>query len=172
MKNTLRSLIMSGIELKKNENKRKQNFKLIACLLCSNLLLLLLFSFLGNESQAETLINKKTRIFHLEHQRLKLPLTLNVAYTPDDSEIPVSLYSANKKLIISKAYLHPFDQQETNTNFKMDTAEQVFLVEIPNEQIKKLIDHQGENLSAYPVFTPAKSTNITSNPGENYEISF
>lgn len=164
---------MSGIELKNSESKkRKQNFKLLACLLCSNLLLLLLFSFFGNESEAKTSSNENLQIFHPGHERLKLNLIPHIAYSNQDKEIPISIYSKAKKLIIARAYLHLNSNEETSSDLKNENNEQSFLVEIPNDQLTKLIDHQDESLSAYPVASIQKIASPAVSQGESYEISF
>ncbi len=164
---------MSGIELKNSESKkRKQNFKLLACLLCSNLLLLLLFSFFGNKSEAKTSSNENLQIFHAGYERLKLKIITHIAYNNNDKEIPISLYSKTKKLIIARAYLHLNTEEETSSDLKNENNEQIFLVEIPNDQLTKLIDHQDESLSAYPVTSIQKTISPAVSQGENYEISF
>ena len=165
---------MSGIELKNSESKnRKQNFKLLICLISSNFLFFILFSFFGSESPKNVSEKMATRIFHAGYQRLKLNISSHVAYADSDSEIPISLYSPSKTLIISKAYLHPHLKKEvSSSDFKSEKNEDEFLVEIKEDQIAKLMTHQGEVLSAYPQVAEVKNSTNNFKEGESYEINF
>ncbi len=169
---------MSGIELKKNDNqKRKQNIKLIVCLVSSNLLLFLLFSFLGKTQEVPPPVPTNKRAFHSQHQKLALQLELNVVYSADEAEIPIALYTENKKLLVSRAYLHPekISQKEDLANTSdMNPKEEKekFIVEIPDEKLESLIAYQGEKLLAYPAHHLIQKQSPKHLPGETYEISF
>ena len=158
---------MNGIELKKVDNpKRRQNIKLALCLVSSNLLLLFIFSFFGKEDKIQLTSPIQERAFHENYERLNLPMELKIVYSPQDKDIPVSIFSEDKKLLVKKAFLHPELSSEKN-------EEKEFVIEIPKASLEKVIAYQGSKLLAYPEIQTEDSKPIALGPrGVEYEITF
>ncbi len=158
---------MNGIELKKVDNtKRRQNIKLALCLLSSNLLLILAFTLFGKEEKTPTNSSVLERAFHENYERLNLPLELKIIYSSQDKEIPISIFSEDKKLLVKKAFLHP----ELTPN---ENESKEFVIEIPKTSLDRVIAYQGDKLLAYPEIQTNEISPVTKvSRGEEYEITF
>lgn len=158
---------MNGIELKKIDNpKRRQNIKLAICLLSSNLLLVFAFTFFGKEEKIQATSLTPERVFHENYERLNLPLELKIVYSSQDREIPISIFTEDKKLLVKKAFLHPELSSEKND-------EKEFVIEIPKISLEKVIAYQGSKLLVYPEIQMHETKPLALAPrGEEYEITF
>lgn len=158
---------MNGIELKKVDNtKRRQNIKLALCLISSNLLLALAFTLFEKEEQTQMSTTALERTFHENYERLNLPLDLKIIYSSKDKEIPISIFSEDKKLLVKKAFLHPELSPEENESKE-------FVIEIPKTSLDKVIAYQGNKLLAYPEIQTNEIPPIPQvSKGEGYEITF
>lgn len=91
-------------ELKKNSNsKNKDKLKFFATIIISNIFVALICL----PSESDTIPKKPFhKLIHPDHKMLVLPVTPLLSITDDSQEIPVSLISKNKKVLVKKAYIH------------------------------------------------------------------
>ena len=155
---------MNGTDWKKTTIKekllrKKQNFKIIASLFVTNALMVLLLSLCSpavEDSPPEI-------ISHPLHTKITVPLQIFAQFQKQDTERPVTIYTSDKKLLIKKAYLHSLPSQDFSS-----LGPQNSIIEIPDREITKLVEHQQESLVAYP----CASKQISPPKEHQYEIIF
>lgn len=146
-------------EIKKtSESKKKEKFKFIVCIFCSNILVALLF-WQNNSETPKILLTKK--ILHAHHQLMEIPME---ALVPESSlklaESPVTIVSKNKKVIATKAWLHE--------EVSKDSGLSHFKIEISNNDVVKISEGIEVGMIAVP-FVEKKQQSIKR--GSRYEVS-
>ncbi len=133
-----------------NRNELKKiKIKFYLLLLLSNLSLIAISHYSqeeGVEVQSEVeLIN------HEKHTKLKLALKTFLEIPTGKREIPVSLYTKEGSLLIEKAFLHPIGPEVKNEEISFEESDvKLIEVEIPDEDLKKIISLNISFLKAYP----------------------
>lgn len=140
----------SFIQGNRNEIKRiKTKFYLL--LLLSNLLIISIYQFAPDET-VEELVSVDL-INHEGFTKMKIALKAFLEFPKGVSEIPISLYSDDGQLIITKAFIHPNEErnlrESDNLNFEENEVIQIE-VEVPDEEIKKIILQNRSYFKAYP----------------------
>lgn len=146
-------------EIKKSsESKKKEKFKFIACILCSNLLVVLLCSQ-NNSEQPVAQVTKK--ILHANHQLMEVPME---ALVPESvlkqAESPVTIISKNKKVIANKAWLHE--------EITKDNGPSHFKIEISNNDVVRISEGMEIGMIAVP-YVEKKQPPMKR--GSRYEVS-
>lgn len=133
-----------------NRNElRKIKVKFYLLLLLSNISLIAIFHYsqeVGVEVQSEVeLIN------HEKHTKLKLALKTFLEIPKGKREIPVSLYTREGNLLIEKAFLHPIGPEALSEELSFEGSDiKLIEVEIPDDELKKIISLNISFLKAYP----------------------
>ncbi len=146
-------------EIKKSsESKKKDKFRFIACILCTNLLV----ATLCWQSSPETIaIQTIKKIIHPDHQLMEVPM---VALVPESSlklpESPVTIISKNKKIIANKAWLHEEISKESGSSH--------FKIEISNNDIVRVSESMEIGMIAVPYVEKKQSPK---KQGSRYEVS-
>ena len=147
-------------EIKKSKDfKKKEKFKFIGVIICTNLLVAILCM---PSSQDKTTPKKVSRTLHSNHQMMVIPLHAMVSNTHEKNlETPVSLISKDKKIISIKAYLHEeVKSTEETTQFK---------IEIINTDVLKVSQATVFGVIAIPYVKNKETVHIKR--GSKYEIS-
>ncbi len=157
-------------EIKKNlDNKSKEKFKMLLMLVCSNLFVFILcFTFLQpQEKNKEKPIDKL--ILRPAHQWLVVPvqslLIDNISI--QSSEMIVSLYSTEKKLLAEKAYIHDLMKTEQGVQF--------FKFEINQNDIKNFTEINTSGVLVVPYVQSEIKKGIVSHNkmrGSTYEVDY
>lgn len=113
-------------ELKKSNNqKHKEKIKFITTILLTNAMVALLC--LPSAREVSTATNKGSLILHPHYKMLVLPLTPLMNYSVAEKEVPVTLISRDKKIIIKKAFLHEAEKDKLSEgnirHFKIEINE-------------------------------------------------
>ncbi|MEI8347079.1 MAG: hypothetical protein WCG27_06410 [Pseudomonadota bacterium] len=142
--------------------KKRQNFKIFSALLVTNLLVALSVSSCPPISNSR--LPSTTYVNHDGFIKVNLPLILYVPLE-DKSEIPISLFDPQRKLVLSKAYLH----QKKNIG---DSSSNTETVEVPAAELKKLVNVQEPHYLAFPFQEKAMWGEDENNnrPKDSYEI--
>lgn len=120
-------------ELKKNDlSKKRDRLKFFAAIFFTNALVALSSWSLFADSPSASSPKVQRKLFHPHHKTIMAPLTVMVETGADVAEIPVTLISKNKKILVPKAYLHeevpPTNGQEMgSTRFRIEIPEEAFL---------------------------------------------
>ncbi|MBP9680615.1 MAG: hypothetical protein KBD76_04335 [Bacteriovorax sp.] len=151
------------------DSKKRERYKLIMALVSTNLLVATLCLGLGEASANKSAPQNISRITHPHYKMLVIPLLLLADINPGLNEIPISLISKTKKILIPKAYLHeevPTAQNDLGSSPR-------FKVEIPEEDIVKIMtDGDAETLTAVPEINIKQSSKKTTNKRvSRYEIN-
>lgn len=150
-------------EIKKSKDvKQKEKFKLVACLLITNVLVAMLcLPSPGTEQISDSV--KKT--LHANHQMMAIPMTVLITETKQDSpETPVTLVSKDQKIIAEKAFLH----EEIKNKAEMAN----FKIEINNLDVVKVSEFLESGVIALPYVENKKNkVSRLPSPGSKYEIS-
>ena len=149
---------MNGIKLKSRPSKTKNysNFKMLFCILLSNIFLFLLLYPSSKESHR--------LITHENMEKLLLPVRIFMPLPPGKREYLAELYDEKHRLLIRPVYLHP-DFAETS----YQTLESIHYmpVEVPKKAVKNLI---GKDI--FLVFPYQQDEYIQQKRKINYEIVF
>lgn len=159
-------MTMNGIssnlkeEIKKSiDSKKREQFKFVAVILLTNLLVAILCTPSKKESGHT---KEKVKILHMNHQMMVIPLQALVSSDYEkNTETPVSLISRDKKIISNKAYLHEI--------IKASDESSHFKIEIPNTDIVKVSQAAGLGMIAIPYVENKKIPTLKK--GSKYEIS-
>lgn len=145
-------------EQQEKEKKRNQ-IKIVICLLLSNLFCFLLSSnFLSSSEKLPS--QEETR---KGFERLTLSLKL---FVPLEEQKAISLYSPSSKLLVAKAYLIKKIDHNSAEDY------QIFEVEVPQEKWMILFKEKYHYFLAYPHNEKiAQEKNIASKV-RNYEVLF
>ncbi len=131
------------------EELKKIKIKFYALLLLSNFLIISLYQL--NPEVDETHTQIISPINHENHTKIKLALKVYLQVQTAVSEIPISLYSENGKLLIKKAFLHPPLEQSEGSELSFDESEaKEYEVEVPDRELSKIISLNSPILKAYP----------------------
>ena len=148
-------------EIKKSQDSKKiKNFKFLAAILVTNLMVATL-CLPSKETPTAKKISLKT--LHANHQMMVLPLQAMVSIpNEDNSETIVTLISKEKKIIAEKAYLHEEVQGESDlTHFK---------IEISDADIVKVSQNTDAGVIAVP-YVESKIKKSINKKGSRYEVS-
>lgn len=155
--NGISSMLKDEIK-KSGDKKHQEKFKLFLTVLVTNIMIAILCLPSG-ESKTEIKLKKKP--FHANHQMMSIPLNV-LATDLDANEIPVTLISKDKKVIIEKAWLHELVKTEGEIP--------QFKIEIMNTDIIRVSEFVDTGMVAIPyVKKTKKKTSLTR--GSRYEIS-
>lgn len=146
-------------EIKKSsESKKKEKFKFIACIVCTNILVATLCWQKSPEVIQENII---TKILHADHQLMEVPME---ALVPESSlklsESPVTIISKNNKVIANKAWLHE--------EITKDSGPSHFKIEISNNDIVRVSESMEVGMIAVPYVEKKKQVQKR---GSRYEVS-
>ena len=149
---------MNGIKLKSRPVKKgnQSNFRLLACVVLSNLFLLLLL-YPGKAK-------KKELHSHKNMEKLLLPMRIFVPLLPGRTEYPAELYDEKHRLLTRPVFLHP---DFSNMPSLLPDAIHHMPVEVPKKAVKRLIGK-----SFFLVFPYQKEILIEKKRRINYEIVF
>ena len=148
-------------EIKKSgDRKNKEKFKFLAAVLVTNIMVAILCRPSG-ETKPE--IKKDLRLTHAGHQMMVVPLNVLVTETSANlNEIPVSLVSRDKKVIVEKAWLHEVVKTEGEIP--------QFKIEINNEDVVRVSEFVSEGMVAVP-YVQKKKNKLNVKRGSRYEVS-
>lgn len=156
-------------EIKKNGvSKKKDKLKLFVALFLSNLLVAALCLTFGPNDHADPLKKIIHQTLHPHYKMMVIPLSLMIDRDPNTLETPVTLMNKSKKILIPKAYLH---QALTNSNKDQDGLP-LFKIEIPEDEVPKLIDVASEVVIAIPeIQLPTEIKKLINKRVSKYEIN-
>ncbi len=153
-------------ELKKTSNsKNKDRLKFVSMILVTNILVALIC--LPGEDAPIVKKNDNSRTFHAHHKMLILPLTPLLSIANEEKEIPVTLISKTKKIIVKKAFLHN-QQNESKPN---DGEVNRFKIEIPESELETSRVLIEEDMIAVPYVENKKFAKAVKKQGSKYEIN-
>jgi hypothetical protein len=157
--NGISSNLLEEIQKGKDKNG-KERLKFISAIILTNLMVASL-CYSSKQSVVKTALPKK--IYHLDHQMMVIPLTTLVSVTDERlQEIPVKLISTDKKIIVTKAWLH----EAVKTNDEKSH----FKIEIKNQDIARISEFIEKGIIAVP-YVETKSVLKTISRGSKYEVS-
>ena len=141
---------------KKGETNKRDKLKFLAAIIATNILVFFLcqtdFSPPKNEEQ---------KIIHPQYKMMIVPLSLRVDTDFSAKEIPVTIYGKDKKILISKGYIH---QRLNDQNVK---------IEIPDNEVMNLNADPNEEMIAIPFISrPKDKLNTTNYKVTSYEVNF
>lgn len=147
-------------EIKKSVDvKKKQNFKFVICILCTNLMVALLCWEGSPKIKPEP---KALKALHSDHQIMEIPLKALISENSHKLfETPVTIISKDKKIIATKAWLHE--------EVKKDSEESYYKIEISNADIVKISESMEIGMIAIPYVKQKAVT--TKKRGSRYEVS-
>ncbi len=154
-------------ELKKTSNsKNKDRLKFFVTIIVTNALVALIC--LPAKESSSVKKEDTTRTLHANHKMLILPLTLLLSINDSEKEIPVTLISKTKKIIVKKAFLH---SKEKNSLSIDDHETNRFKIEIPENELE--ISHVllEEEMIAVPYVENKKNAKPAQTQGSKYEIN-
>jgi hypothetical protein len=156
-------------EIKKNgDSKKRQKLKFAMAIISTNLLVIFLFLSFQHNDPAPIPQSLSPKKIHSGFKMLVIPLTLLIDTRLQEIEIPVTLISKSKKIIIAKAYLH----EAIPTNPKDQENLSRFKIEIPEAQLLELSAEGPEVLIAIPEIPIRTSHKKNINNRESpYEIN-
>lgn len=137
---------MSGTiydEIKKNgDSKKREKLKFFLSLMSTNLLVAVI-CLNANSNPVDSKDLKKTpKLIHPQHKMIVIPLTVLIDLDPKALEIPVSLMTKSKKILIARAYLHEEVQRKDNPEmkgrFKIEIAESDLLALSADSEIEMI----------------------------------
>lgn len=157
-------------ELKKtNESRLKIKIRFFGAIIITNAMVALLCL-----PSQEIVIQDSASLVKLHHpqfQIMVLPLNLLVSSEMLElSETPVTLISADKKLIVKKAYLHQEVKTAKSDDTLFDGSLKHFKIEIPEVDLIRVSDFLEKGMVAVPYVEVKTSKSI--NRGSKYEVSF
>jgi hypothetical protein len=157
-------------ELKKtNESKLKTKIRFFSAIIISNALVALLCL-----PSQEVALQESTSIVKLHHPQFRimvLPLSLLVSSEVlNQAETPVTLISADKKIIVKKAYLHQEVKTAKSEDPLFDGSLRHFKIEIPEADLIRVSAFLEKGVVAVP-YVEIKNSKIP-NRGSKYEVSF
>ncbi len=117
----------------------RKKIRPIIVIICSNIFLILAFSFSNEKNQTAAIAQN--------HKMVLYPIDLHV---PLEDIKSVSLYDEFDNLIIEKAILYP----------KENEISDLFPIEIPEEDLLKIINYKGKRLRAFPRIQAPINKNI------------
>ena len=127
---------MNGIRLKFKRKKQESHFKMIVCILLSNIFLFLVLIPGKNENDP---------LIHKGMEKLILPIKVFVPLSPGKKEYPVELYDERRHLLVRPAYLHP-DFNEISREGEIIHMP----VEVPQKSVDILIKPNRNFFLAFP----------------------
>ncbi len=153
-------------ELKKtNNSKNKERLKFVSTVLITNIFVALICLPSSEENPVKKDISLRT--IHSNHKMLILPLTPLLSISDNEKEIPVTLISKNKKIIVKKAFLHT---KETDTKQNADEVIR-FKIEIPESELETSQVLLEEEMIAVPYVESKKTAKAIKHQGSKYEIN-
>ena len=111
------------------------------------------------------------RPHHLNYQMMVLPI--NLLFSNEDLkklETPITLISSEKKIIVTKAFLHEEMPNKVIEGQAREGSMRHFKIEIPNQDLVKVSAFLEKGVMALP-YVETKITK-TVKQGSKYEISF
>lgn len=177
---------MNGIESEKKVKilpsekdkiiKKKLHFKLITCILVSNIFVIILFySFTSKKEELSNTDKNKYKQTPKGFKRIRLPLKLFVPLL-GPKKIPVSIYSKEKELIVKKAYLLPITDEKKGPDISYvedHYSNTQFTIEVPYKDLKRIIALKDQILMAYPYLdSPFHLKKASRKREQIYEIIF
>ena len=154
---------MSGIlteQIKKNDlTKKREKFKLISCLLLSNLFVAALFLIFETKSLPcnAHVITPTINHSHPHYKMVVVPLTLLMDFNPNEQDTRISLLNKNKKVIVKSAFLY---EEIKNTNKDNLNPVPRFKIEIPENELINISTDENEVMVAIPEIEEKKKENI------------
>lgn len=153
-------------ELKKTSNsKHKDRLKFFATIIVTNALVALIC--LPSERSISEKKEVTSRTVHTNHKMLILPLTLLLSIADEEKEIPVTLISKTKKIIVKKAFLHT----KENNSLSRDGEASRFKIEIPESELETSRVLLEEEMIAVPYVENKKIYKSVNYQGSKYEIN-
>jgi hypothetical protein len=149
-------------EIKKSgDRKHKEKLKFIVAILVTNVAVALLCLPMGE--QKKNTIRAASKTLHNNHQMMLIPLTALITEANlSSTETPVELISKDKKLIITKAWLHEMEKLENGiTQFK---------IEIRNQDVIKVSEYVEAGMIAIP-YVEIQKHEASLKKGSKYEVS-
>jgi hypothetical protein len=156
---------------KQGDSKRKDKLKFLAAIVSTNLLTICLtLSFKsGTEPGPAFAAQKSETSNHPHFKMIVTPLIVLVDRTSGASEIPITLVSKSKKIIIEKAYLH---EEVPGQSKDLGGSTARFKIEIPEDEVLKLSADEAELMIAIPqVNVFVKEKKLITKRVSHYEVS-
>ncbi len=172
MENNLKEKFQEKFAEEIKQAKKKQNFKTILTIILSNIMLYLLMSSATDSASAPLKCNQDGFTSHKNHLAIKLPLNVHIPFIDNKNEYQVSIYNDLNVLIIANAYLRHNNKNPTNGEGLLETEEELsYHLEIPQNELLKIISNSKSKLHAYPANIAINLPNL-SKKGTDYEIIF
>lgn len=147
------------------ELNRRERTRLLFSLIISNLFVALTCYSLSKGLAEAPPLDQNVISVLAGHSLVILPIK---SFVPDSSEtMEVSLFNQEGQLIIEKALLHP--EQERSSFVLDDLSRQI---QIPTDQLERLIPHQNEQLMAHPYTSKNHQLAQGQPTRRNYELRF
>ncbi|MFA6237670.1 MAG: hypothetical protein WC635_10120 [Bacteriovorax sp.] len=131
---------------KKGDSKKKEKLKFIVTIISTNLLVAALCLNFNTSTGSISSNQPALKIIHPSFKMIIIPLTVLIDVDPQTSEIPVTLMTKSKKILITKAYLH---EEIRNTSSNGETTSR-FKIEIPENEVLKLSADNEVEMIAIP----------------------
>ena len=150
---------------------KKMKIKFYILLLISNLVIF--FAMNSRAKNDQPLRSQEVQLRdHANHTKVKLPLRLHLEIPQNTVEVPITLYVKGSTQVIERGYLHAQKTSDaTQRDLLEDREAPLFEVEIPNQDLMKVVSFDGEPLSAYP-YNPKQVTKKLTQSRMPYEIHF
>lgn len=133
-------------EIKKNEDsKKKEKIKFALAIISTNIMVALLSLSFASNPALPKMPSPPRKILHPQFKMVVIPLNVLIDLDQGASEIPVTLMSKSKKVLISRAYIH----EMVPGNIK-DLSAPRFKIEIPESEVLKLSADDPEAMIAIP----------------------
>lgn len=136
-------------QIKKNDfdNKRHKQKYLFSIILSNILIACATSQFFSKKNLVfqNTTIKSEPMNFHLRHKLVVIPVNNLVPIDSLSKETPITLLSSENKVVIAKAYLY-----KKIISPQLDNSKDYFQVEIPENELIKLINQKNESLTAVP----------------------
>lgn len=151
---------------KKGDSKKRDKLKFFVGLILSNFLVAMICLSFGESAPLPTKGGPR-KVLHPHFKMIVIPLSLLMDLDPDAREIPVTLMTKQKKILIQKAYLHEEVQKREN----LENGPARFRIEIPETDVLKLSADPDVEMIAMPELSLKPKLKASSNKRvSHYEI--
>jgi hypothetical protein len=156
-------------EIKKNsDSKKKEKIKFALTIVSTNLLVAMLCMSFNGPPTAPTQSIITNKQMHPHFKMIVIPLKLLLDLDQYSSEIPVTIMTKSKQILISKAFLHEEIKSPSASGENLSR----FKIEIPEDEVLKLsADSEIEMIAIPEIKIPIKEKLNINKRVSQYEIN-